>query len=462
MKNEDVITNGIRVLEPETENTGNSHDRTLKFEVVTNEQEFSSLRAAWNGLVERCSGTVYQTHEWASCWWKHFGKRPGQSLCCLVMKAGNRVIGIAPLFKERISFAGLQAQTRLGFLGEGNSYQTSFGMFFDNGPSDYLDILVDPEFEQPVCAQFAEFLSAGLPGRIHVHLVNVPEQSVIRRALLGELKKRGVFIQTRQADICPYLTLPKSLDEYIGSMSASVRRRLQQARRAGSEEKMFTLAKPGTLAEYHQALDEITGLHQRRWNKMGFPGLFADARFTEFQHGIVDAFHANGWLWCKTASTESGCVASRLAFRFGDSFYDYLSGFDDAAPASKRRPGLALLLAMIGDGIGEKLRRVDFLRGDESYKFELTSSSRYNWNYTIEKGPRTFLTGIGTGILWLRFANFLMAREARLLEVQVRQRGFPGFVAGYIRFRTPRLRRKLKRMFRVGAATNSGQQVDHE
>jgi len=289
----------------------------------------------------------------------------------------------------------------------------------------------------------------------------VPEESVIRRVLLGELNKRIFSVQERQADICPYLALPRSLDEYVGSMSASVRRRLQQARRAGSEEKMFTLDEPGTLAEYHRALDEIIALHQRRWNKMGFPGLFADARFTTFQHGIVDAFHANGWLWCKTASTEAGCVASRLAFRFGDTLYDYLSGFDDTSPAAKRRPGLALLLAMIGDGIAAGFRRVDFLRGDESYKFELTSNSRHNWNYTIERNGRSYSPGVGRGVLWLRFAGFLIAREARLLGVQYRQRGFPKCLTGYVGFRTPRLRRKLRNMVGLTPGTVP-QQNDRE
>ena len=457
-----MISPDVHVTESEKPHTAPGAGLVQSPVIVTDEIAFFELRGAWNALVEKSGQTPYQTHEWASCWWRIFGKKPNQQLCCLVMNAGDRIIGIAPFYRQEISLAGIHGQTRMGFIGEGRAYHTSFGMFFDDGPSDYLDILVDPEFEQPVCDQIAEYLSARIEGGIAIHLVSVPEQSVVRRILVRKLQDRGVIVRADQADVCPFLSLPVSLNGYISSLNASVRRRMTQALRAGTDEGMFALSESTTPTEFHHALDSIIDLHQRRWNKMGFPGLFADDRFTAFQHAIVDSFSANGWLWCRSASTESGTIASRLAFRFGDTLYDYLSGFDDAAPAAKRRPGLALLLAMISAGIDGKFRRVDFLRGDESYKFELTSSSRYNWNYTFERDRRNRLPTPQAGILWLGFAKFLVDREARLIGVQYRQNGLLGCIPGYIRFRTPRFRRKLRGLFRRNGDNTAAVQREHE
>jgi CelD/BcsL family acetyltransferase involved in cellulose biosynthesis len=226
-------------------------------------------------------------------------------------------------------------------------------------------------------------------------------------------------------------------------LSASVRRRLTQAQRAASpEEALFAIRPMQSLDERRAALALLAGLHQRRWNKVGFPGLFADPRFRAFQEELLAAFHAQGLLWCKVAEAQGTCVAGRLAFRLNGVYYDYLSGFDDAAPAAKRRPGLALLLDMIDDAFTNGCPTVDFLRGDEPYKFELTKNARYNWNAVLA-GRRP--GAVHRLAARLRFAAWLAGRERKLLGVQMRTRGAFRALPGYLAFRMPRLARKFAR-----------------
>jgi len=423
---------------------GDAASPRLELQVIRDASAFAGLRDEWNALVLQSSATVYQTHEWASAWWSHFGGKPHQSLHCLLLREEGRLVGIIPLYEERVAVLGLPAQRRLALMGDGNAFSVSSGMFFDNGPSDYLDAIIDPASEREAARTVASYLSE-LPWDA-LEFVNVPEGSMILTMLVPELESRQRECRATKADSCPYLPVPASLEEYFATLSGSVRRRFVQAHRASTgKEAMFSVTHAVSLEEFRSAFETIVTLHQRRWNKVGYPGLFADKSFREFQEEVLRAFHRNGWLWCATALSPDGeAVASRLAFRFNGRYYDYLSGFDDAAPAAKRRPGLALLLRMIEEAVAASAGVVDFLRGDEGYKFEMTSSSRHNWNISVRPpGRRSVLERM---LLFMRLGGFLLRRERSLLGVQRREHGLLRSVGQYIRFRTPRLTKKLEQL----------------
>jgi CelD/BcsL family acetyltransferase involved in cellulose biosynthesis len=179
-------------------------------------------------------------------------------------------------------------------------------------------------------------------------------------------------------------------------------------------------------------------LHQRRWRKLGYPGLFADARFRAFQESVARAFFRNGWLRVTRADSGGACVAVRLSYAHNGRLYDYLSGFDDDAPAAKRRPGLALLFAQMEAAFAEGIRTIDLLRGEEPYKFELTAEAPRNMNMvaTLPHAARgTVLRRAGERTALVRF---LAAREARLFGVALAEHAFPASLYHYARFRTGR------------------------
>ena len=72
---------------------------TTKIRVVTEAEEFASLKTVWNHLLQRCdtNNSIYLTHEWLSTWWRYF--RQGKKLNILLIEQGNQVIGIVPLMK---------------------------------------------------------------------------------------------------------------------------------------------------------------------------------------------------------------------------------------------------------------------------------------------------------------------------------------------------------------------------
>src|SRR5262249_26056343 len=78
----------------------------LRVRVVDSSWEFSALRREWNEIAAVSYATAFQSHEWLSRWWKHFGNNPSCELHIVLFFRGDRLAGIAPMFLESTRIAG--------------------------------------------------------------------------------------------------------------------------------------------------------------------------------------------------------------------------------------------------------------------------------------------------------------------------------------------------------------------
>src|SRR6184192_2602125 len=98
---------------------------SLTVEWVTTGAAFRALEPAWRELAARDpAATVFQSWEWNAAWWEAFGA--GRGLRLGVARAGERLVGIAPLVVRRLGPARV-----LEFLGAGRT--------------DYLRFLLDED-----------------------------------------------------------------------------------------------------------------------------------------------------------------------------------------------------------------------------------------------------------------------------------------------------------------------------
>lgn len=153
------------------------------------------------------------------------------------------------------------------------------------------------------------------------------------------------------------------------------------------------------------------------------------------------------WLWLKFARDEKVCSAVRMAINDGNTFYDWLSGFDDASAISKDRPGLGLLADMIRDSIESKATIVELLRGSEKYKFDFTSKSSNNWRVSLylHKKPSGFNSLINSMLQGASHVYSRISLEWQLLQVHSRSADLLKMFFSYGAFRLQRLmQKKLK------------------
>ena len=78
----------------------------MRVEAITTVEACPALEPNWGALVERSSSaTIFLTMEWLQPWWRHFRRR-GDTLYILVAREGESIVGLAPLYRRRISAYG--------------------------------------------------------------------------------------------------------------------------------------------------------------------------------------------------------------------------------------------------------------------------------------------------------------------------------------------------------------------
>ncbi len=419
----------------------------MTYRILDTESEMIALTEQWSDLCVRSDSNIYLSPMWIQAWWTHFGKHPSRRIYMVSFWNDSQLVGLAPLFKGTTRIGSHLIETRLRIMGTGGSPNETIGYADDYGISDFLDVLVDRDHEEAVATFFAEFLKTELASIDSILFQQVGDESFILRRLMPAMYKAGLIVGIRHIDTCPYIPLQPHPDikAYVESVKPNARRRFRQSLRAVESGSLQILDTPESAEDLHTATETLIRLHQTRWNRIGYPGLFHDERFaTFFNQVIYDARHQNQ-LWFKQMADADGVCASRLVLKHNNTYYDYLSGFDDRLASSKSRPGIGLLLTLIQDAITQDIGRIELLRGQEEYKFDFTHHTFQNWALWVEHpSKRAGMTRVARRVVSLiAKMHKVIARESRLLDVQRKTSGLIAMTGGYVRFRYKILKSKL-------------------
>jgi CelD/BcsL family acetyltransferase involved in cellulose biosynthesis len=316
----------------------------LRVTVLRNSEAAEQVVRDWTALWERCpAATTFQRPEWILSWMGAF--RPEQPLIVEV-RDGSRLVGIAPflIYKER-------ADRILGLMG--------------GGVSDYLDILVeDNSTEDGIPRTISSILSYITRSEFSWDVLNFTDLS--SASTLLTVVEDG--IRSSHHDICTQILVPpgtRHIREVISKHKyENLRNACFRLQREGAAH--IELATQETLEEFLDALFEI---HETRWEELGKPGVLADEKIRVFHREVARELLRLGVLRFYGLRLNGHLVAMLYSFFEREVVYCYLQGFDPAY--SKLSTGTLLLGTAIEDALHEGKKRIDFLRGQEPYK--------YNW-----------------------------------------------------------------------------------
>lgn len=317
---------------------------------ITRFDALERARPEWSELWDRCpAATPFQSPEWLLPWWRCF--RPGELLVLEVRESSGRLIGLAPFF---IQPAG-EIHRHLAFIG--------------SGISDYQDILAEPDLASEVAGEVISHLARHSSRWERCELGNLGTDS----PLLAVQKPNELQSQVLVGETCTFVPLPESAHEYVGRLPWHLRRDLRSGwnrlHRAGAV--LFGEAGHSNLED---ALEAFFRLHQARWRDRNQPGVLADEPMRVFHREVATGMLVKDHLRLYTLSLDQKIVAAIYGFARAHRLYFYLSGFD---PRIKRlSPGSVLLYEVIRRSIDARLTELDFLRGNEPYKFEWGARER--------------------------------------------------------------------------------------
>lgn len=409
----------------------------LSIEIVNETSDFAALSTEWEDLVCQTPATIFQTFDWQFLWWKHFGSRPEHHLFVLIFRSQGRLVGIAPFFIQSTSFLHFTIFRRLKLLGSGLlSHPSPLLSLERQGPSDYLDIVAAPGYEAAVSKAFVTVLCSELYLWDEIELQNIPGKGLISTYVLPMIEPEGYSITKTEEDVCPMIALPKSLEEYFLSLRHSVRRNLRYVYRGYLENKEFQIEDIVAGGNARGGVQVLSQLHQKRWNAVGYPGLFSDARFGPFAEEVAQVLANKGRLWFKILRRDGKAIAANFVFRFKNRFYTYMSGFDRDSGSSSGNSGAgtSLVLLAVADAIKNGIDEIDLGRGTEPYKSQLTSLVNKNWRITIgsiEIRGRAFRILLSrTYFAWLRLVSRVLC-EISIFTIVTGQKGALHALQGY-------------------------------
>jgi CelD/BcsL family acetyltransferase involved in cellulose biosynthesis len=315
--------------------------------IYTDVTGFEILAPEWENLLERAvSAPFFMCPTYQRIWWKHLGQ--GELRLIAVRTDEGLLVGLASLY-ERTAAAGHKELSFTGCV----------------DVSDYLDVLVDADYVEPVYTAWLDALSREETVWDGMYLCSLPVNSPTHGRLAEVMRARGWRAEVAQQDVCPVITLPATWEEYLAAIDKKQRHEIRRKIRRIESEAETRWYVIDSAAELEPAMDSFIALHQK--STQDKEDFWSDELIAFFKEIVTECARA-GWLKLYFIEVNGVQAASMLCFDYRNEFLLYNSGYDPAQFATLS-PGNVLTSYTIEHAIELGRTRYDFLRGDEIYKF---------------------------------------------------------------------------------------------
>lgn len=304
-------------------------------------EELPRLQAEWEGILNLSPEPLPFLHPlWQRVWLEEF--QEGRELLLLSVRDAGRLIGIAPLLREN---------GRLSLIGH---YSIC----------DYMDFVVTPGLDREFFTTLLETLRQ--QDWQELDLRGLREGSPTLFVLPGLAQDLGFQFSRDLEAVSPRVELPSTWSDYLAGLPGKerheLRRKLRRLFQQGDVEFRVLTSPQETGPGMDQFLRFMT---ESRYDK----AQFMTQKMEQFFHHMVAALSEAGLVRLCMLELDSRAVASVLCFDLGGRLYMYNSGYDPTY--SHLSVGLLCKALCLREAIDQRRRCLDFLRGNEPYKYDL-------------------------------------------------------------------------------------------
>ena len=350
-------------------------------------QPFDSIApATWDALVAANPwATPFSSWAFQRAWWDAYGANAHDETIVIVTAdaggvplAGSQPIGIVPLMhRHEVEPSDLAAHTRMR-LSSGVELTavpaSATAIFFGASyHADYATLLAAPEHLDVVAGAAAAHLAApDGPAWDVVDLRRLRCGDPAAEALAAAFGRReqagGWTLNLEREDVCPVVTLPVggSFDDFLAGLGRTERHEIRRkVRRAEAVGPVRLTRSTDPLAD----LPAFIELHQKRWGAEGlFPDTPGGAMSRVFFRRLFELLGPDGPLVLSFLSVGERRIGAGVHLEAGRSLLYYNAGIDP--DARELSPGVLMVASYVQAALAGGFRRMDFLRGDEPYKYE--------------------------------------------------------------------------------------------
>lgn len=343
-------------------------------------------QSTWDALAARNPwATPFSGWAFQRAWWDAFGENAHEDT--LVVRAddtaGDEPIAIVPLMHRHVvepTDALTHTTMRHGTNRELTPVEpTATAIFFGASyHADYATVLCAPADLPVVVEALADHLADDLSdtaGRRSWDVVDLrrlrcgdPAADALAAALGAREIAEGWTLNMEREDVCPVVTLPADvdMDGYLATLGKKVRHEMRRkVRRAEAVGEIRLQDSADPVAD----LEAFIELHQKRWGEEGlFPDTPGGVQSRVFMRRLFELNGADGPARLTFLTVGGRRIGAGIHFETPEGYLYYNAGIDpDARDLS---PGVLMGYAYVQRALENGKRRLDFLRGDEPYKYD--------------------------------------------------------------------------------------------
>jgi CelD/BcsL family acetyltransferase involved in cellulose biosynthesis len=327
----------------------------LSIEEITDVQSFSSLKEEWNVLLQKSAdNNVFLTWEWLFTWWRHYGE--GKQLMILLIKEGDKIIGIAPFMRVEYKRLGISVNVLENLC---------------STECDYSGIILIENYQECIAFLLSYLKKLIKEDKLVIRICHVPDDAIFVNTLLKQRPPNyeSIFINTQPDGSCPYIELPATWDEYYRHLHKNGRKKAKKIKReikTIQENHKVEFKKYTQGDDIQDQLQILSTLHQKRWQERNISSKFTLPKVREFHLDVSKAFIEKNWMDLSFFYVDGTAISAGWGFNYCNQFYYMTSAFD---PDYKHHnPGHIHTLTLIDEAIKNGLNRFDFLKGEEFFK----------------------------------------------------------------------------------------------
>jgi len=332
----------------------------MHFSLLHSDREFEKLRDDWKKLLPRVyARSPFQEFGFLWNWWdtRGGGEWPDASLWLGTFRDDSgELCGIAPLF-----------------LNGNNEQGSGLHLLGANEVADYLDLIVRKEDAAALTEKILDFAQNDKAFGIgYLDFNNLPQDSPTIPVIITEAERRGLTWNLEKEQVCPYIPLSGNWESYLAALKKKQRHEIRRKlRRFVEDQGRDTFHIVQKAEEVEMLLPQFLEMMRTDEEKKAF---LTDP-MSDFFASLVSRGAKEGWLKLAVINAGEKMAAAYLFFKYDKAIWLYNSGFNPEA--YHLSPGWVLLSGLIQWGFEEGLRELDFMRGDEDYKYRFGGVNRF-------------------------------------------------------------------------------------
>lgn len=326
---------------------------------ITDSGQFRDMRAEWQALLEQSSvSPLFMSWAWQYSWWETWGERLGLQLYLLVARRGDRLVGIAPLYLDRVALAGQLPVIRLQFIG--NAFRRQ-----DTVRTEYLEFISETGSADEVCNAFARQI-ADWDNWDEFVLCDLLSTTPTSQSMQSIAERHGWLKFVRMLDRGVQVDTSGRFDDYLSGLGRNTRLKLYNRRKylesLGRVELIH--ADSDTLDDLFSVLNKF---HRERWGKDCFAG-----ESLLFHKQFLQRHMESGSYDFECITVDGKPISAIYNVRAADTMFNLQSGFDTQFDSKLSLGTLHMGLA-IEEAFSEKgIKAFDLLAGRGKNQFYKT------------------------------------------------------------------------------------------